>query len=169
MSTIVRKSIIPLACIDLGGVHPRAEELCTIEVLGQLSAIYQNSSLLKEDDPFREEFLQFINTVSNNPIIITNADIDLGDSTSYFDNIDLSGISLKSEGFDNLGHQSYISNRLWSSGTFNSTIFPPTGYIEPTGERTVMRMMGEDMEFIWSDHEFEPQCMNDVTSLSLFR
>ena len=119
-----RKSIIPLDPVDIGGINPRADELVTTEVLGSLNAININDRLCGDDDILRDEYTKFLNEISNSPIIITNEDIEIGDSDSYFDSIDFNPTITLEDADLVINKGFFINNVLWANGTFGLTTFP---------------------------------------------
>lgn len=161
----VKKSIMPLDAIDLGGIQPRAEELVTEEVIGYLNNININSSLLSDDDPLKDEYTKFLNDLGNSPIIITNEDIDIGDESSYFDDLDLSNKkTIESEKLE-IGLDYFISNRLWANSIFGSTIFPNTSISPFEMEKRSIKMMNETHQFVNVGFDYEPQILAQKTDL----
>ena len=167
-----RKSIIPLDPVDLNGIQPRAEELVTEEVIGYLNSVNINTSLLSDDVPLRDEYTKFLSDLGHSPIRITNEDIDIGDSKSYFDELDLSNKkTLESEGLV-IDKNYYISNRLWATNNiFGSTIFPTfVDYIPQLNQpKRTMSIFGKKVQTINMQFEYEPQQLASIPNLTLVK
>jgi len=168
---MTKKNILPMDPVDLYGIQPRHSELITEEVIGYLNCVNIDTSLLSEDDPLREEYVKFLNDMGNSPIVITNADIGIGESESYFDDIDFSGVNSNPSDLNmNLTRDYYISNRLWANGLFGSTLFPICPeYMGPTQFSTikpvVAKVMGTEEEFMPMQFTFEPQELSALTTI----
>ena len=170
-----RKSIQPLDAIDLGGIQPRAEELVSKEVVGYLNTINMNSKLLSDDDPLKEEYSKFLSNLGNSPIIISNADIDLGAEASYFDDVDLSENNDVIEDSIVIDNNFYLQNRLWASGPFGSPLYAPNAFIDPMSlilnniQANKFKACGMVIETIPVNHVFDPFELTSKPSLVLVK
>ena len=172
MNSSPRRSIIPLDPVDIGGINPRADELVTEEVIGFLTNTNINSRLLTNDDPLKDEYTKFLNDLGNSPIIITNEDIDIGDSDGYFDDVDLSStMSMESENLV-INKDYFVGNRLWANGVFHSTIMPicPV-YASPLTyqDNFKRKVMGEVMEFVPQHFSYQPKELSQMVELVLLK
>jgi hypothetical protein len=142
--------------------------LVTDEVIGYLNTININSRLLTDDDPLKDEYTKFLSDLGNSPIIISNADIDIGESDGYFDDIDLSStMSVETENLV-INKDFYVSNRLWANGLFSSTIMPPATYVSPIQcETRKFKALGMSLEFIPQNFNYEPSVLSGMVDLSL--
>ena len=164
-----RKSIQPIDPVDIGGISPRADELVTTETIGYLNTININSRLLEDDDPLKEEYTKFLSNLGNSPIVISNADIDIGDGGSYFDDVDLSG-SLSEEETIVVDNNMFVANRLWANGEFGSVIFPPMFITPPsiTGMRCDKFKAGTmTIETIPMGFQYLPTQLSGLADLTL--
>lgn len=172
MNTTARRSILPIDPVDIHSISPREDELVTEEVIGYLNNININTDLLNENDPLRDEYTKFLNDMGNSPIIITNEDIGIDESKSYFDDIDFSNDE-KPESYGlNITRDYFISNRLWANGIFCSTIFPICPqYVEPTqidsSNIETRKIAGEKVEFVRVQYEYEPQELANLNYLTV--
>lgn len=165
-----RKSIQPLEPIDIGGVEPKSSEMVSEEVVGYLNSINVNTALLNEDDPLYDEYTKFLADMGNSPIVITNEDIDVGESSSYFDELDLSGKNEEEEQMLKMGMDYFTQNRLWANGLFMSPIFPiMPQYASPVSDhnRRNIKVLGTQMEVVDLDFSYEPQIIAQQTSLTM--
>jgi len=172
MST--RKSIIPIDPVDIGGIQPLAEEMVSGEVIGYLTHLNLNPSLLSEEDPLKDDYIKFLKDLGNNAIVITNADIDTGGTLTYFDEIDLSGNIDIDKSILNIDDSMFIGNSLWATGLFNSRIMPNLdhcgGYVESTafgGVTEPVRFGKLDITYQNVGFDYESQCLSSLNSLAL--